>query len=198
MKIGRQITLTISFVALSLWIAAVIAPAVSAMATFGTLPDLDVSLREYESFTIQGEPDAHARLAAGMVLEKIFTGSDFAQVALAFLVIVTLAIDVMVFRQPVRRPANAIRIVSALIATGLLAFHVFLQAPQMNRELRQYWGEARAGNVEAALEHRERFDRYHPRAEMILQANLVLLLITMGAFAAAVVPNDRMRADLSP
>ena len=123
-----------------------------------------------------------------MVLEKVFTGSDFAQVALAFLVIVTLAIDVMVFRGSMRRISNLIRTLCIAIATGLLAFHVFLQAPEMNRELRAYWDEARAGNVESAMEHRARFDRYHPRAEMVLQVNLFLLLIAMGASAAAVVP----------
>lgn len=190
MNSWRQLTLILYMVSLTLWIAAIIAPAVCALAAFGTLPGLGVSLQSYELFMIEGQPDVHARIAAGTILEKVFTGSDFVQVALAFFVAVMLAIDLLVFRQSLWRVSNLIRTLCIVVAIALLAFHVFLQAPDMNRELRAYWDEARAGNIDAALEHRAVFDEYHPRAEMILEVNLLLLVIAMGASAAAMVPQS--------
>ena len=54
--------------------------------------------------------------------------------SLAIIAALTLRV---VFRLPLRAPANAIRFVCILGAAGLLAYHVTMLAPTMNRELRQ-------------------------------------------------------------
>jgi hypothetical protein len=169
-------------VALTLWIGLLISAGVAAAGAFATLPDLGISLDEYESFDA-GDPSAHGRLAAGKMLERVFTAVDFAQVPLAVIVVVSLLFEMILSGGGWRRPAHVIRVGCIALACGLLAIHIAFIAPPMNRELRAYWSAAAAGNTTEAMARRDRFDEYHPRAELILKSNLILLLIATGSAA---------------
>jgi len=177
------------WLALALWASALVSAGVAASFTFATLPDLGVTIHEFAAYQ-PDDPEAHGRLAAGMVLEKVFTAVDFAQVALAPLAVLTLVLQFVVFRMRVRRLSSVIRASCIGIAIVLAGYHIFLQAPTMNRELRAYWDAARAGDVTVAEEHRAAFEEFHPRAEFIIQANLVLLLVALGASAVAFTPQN--------
>ncbi len=171
-------------VALMLWLTALGGAAIAAAGAFATLPDLGISLR---GFPVMGgdEPEEGGRLAAGKMLEPIFTAVDFAQIALAIVVIVTLALLFTVFGEKRRRPANLVRILSIAAATCVLAWHLFFIAPAMNRELRLYWANAEAGDWTTAMVHRDTFRALHPRARLGMEVNFAALLIAGGAMAVS-------------
>jgi len=167
-------------VAMTLWIGLLVAAGVAAAGAFATLPDLGISLRGYESYAT-ADPADHGRLAAGKMLERIFTAIDFAQIPLAAIAIASLPLQLFLAGDSWQRPANVVRLSCITVACGLLAIHILFIAPPMNRELQTYWAAAAAGDATAAMTHRDAFDEYHPRAEMILQVNLLLLFIAAGA-----------------
>jgi len=183
-----KVCAAIHAVALTCWIGLLIAAGVAAAGAFATLPDLGVSLRGYEGFAT-GDPADHGRLAAGKMLEAVFSAIDFAQIPLAVIAIVAFAMQIILSGDSWRRPTHTIRLLCMLIAAGLLAGHVSFVAPPMNRELQAYWSAAEAGNNTLALAHRAAFDEYHPRAEQILQVNLLLLFTAAGAAGVSCVAN---------
>ncbi len=178
------------WLALAVWLAVLVTAGVSAIAVFTTLGEMDVSLSAYAAFEPDESdvPNAHAHLAAGHVLEPVFTLVSFVQFALIPLMLITLIAQFTVFQQKIRRPANLIRTACIVIAAGLFAFHALARAPQMNRDLQAYWDAAGAGNVTAALEHREAFNRRHPTAEAVLITTLLLVVVATFASAVAMTP----------
>ena len=182
-----KMVLIIYWLGLMLWVGSLMTAGIAAMNTFGTLPDLGVRLDSYADY-----PSAeHGRLAAGMVMERNFFVVDVIQMLVVPLVIVTLLVQLFGFGMRLRRPANAIRTVSLLLAAGLFALYAFSLAPRMNRELRMYWSEAEAGQLEQAEIHRTKFERDHPRAESIMTINLFLLILGVGASAVAFVESSK-------
>ena len=181
-------------VALTLWIALLVAAGVAAAGAFATLPDLGISLRGYESFAT-GDSSDHGRLAAGKMLERIFTAIDFAQIPLAAIALAAFALQLILSGDRWRRPANVIRAACMVAAAALLTFHMAFIAPRMNSRLQAYWSAARAGDTDTALAHRDAFNQYHPRAELIMQSNLLLLLIAAGAAGASPVQRSSPSSD---
>jgi len=127
-----KMVLIIYWLGLMLWVGSLMTAGIAAMNTFGTLPDLGVRLDSYADY-----PSAeHGRLASGMVMERNFFVVDVIQMLVVPLVIVTLLVQLFGFGMRLRKPANAIRTVSLLLAAGLFALYAFSLAPRMNRELR--------------------------------------------------------------
>ena len=178
------------WLALAVWLSVLVTAGVSAVAVFTTLGEMDVSLSAFAAFEPDESvvPNAHAHLAAGHVLEPVFTLVDFVQFAVIPLMLITLIAQFTVFQQKIRRPANLIRTGCIVIATGLFAFHALGTAPQMNRDLNAYWDAAKDGDVTAALQHREAFNRRHPMAEAVLTSNLLLVVLATFASAMALTP----------
>ncbi len=178
-----KIVLIAYWLGLMLWFASLMTAGISAMNTFGTLPDLGVRLDSYPDYP----GSEHGRLAAGMVMERNFFVVDVIQMLAIPLVIAMLLLQLFGFGMKLRKPANLIRTACLLIAAGLFAFYASAIAPRMNSELRMYWQQAEAGELEQAKIHRDNFDLDHPRAELILTVNLFLLIVGAGASAAAFV-----------
>ena len=178
------------WLALTAWLAVLVTAGVSAIAVFTTLGEMDVSLSAYAAFEPDESevPNAHAHLAAGHVLEPVFTFVDYVQFAMIPLIFITLVAQFTVFKQKIRRPANLIRTGCIVIAAGLFAFHAFARAPQMNRDLQDYWAAAQQGDLATALKHREAFNRRHPTAEAVLNATLLLVVVATVASAIAMTP----------
>ena len=174
---------TVYWLALAVWLALLVSAGVSAVAVFTTLGEMDLSLPAYAAFQPDESevPNAHAHLAAGHILEPVFTLVDLAQFAVIPVLIIALVAQLAVFKLPLRRPANLVRITCIVIAAGLFAIHAFTRAPQMNRDLHAYWDAAQQGDIAAALEHREAFNRQHPTAEAVLNVTLLLVVITTVA-----------------
>ena len=132
-------------------------------------------------------------------MEGVFFVVDLVQFVVIPLVVVTLLLQLTIFRMPLKRPANAIRTFCVLVATVLFAFHASVLAPSMNRELRAYWKAAQADEIEQAQSHLAMFNEKHPTANMLLQTNLVLVLVAIASTASALGPvSNRRRHFESP
>ena len=192
MNAARSITNIVFWLSLCLWLAAPLTAGIAAMNTFGTLPEMPLQLKEYEAY-----PEAeHGTLAAGIVMERNFFVVDMVQFASAPLTVIALLLQLTLFGMSLRRPANFIRAGLIVVAAAIFGLYAFRIAPRMNHELRAYWEEARAGNVEEALVHQQAFQTDHPRAETVLKLNLLLLVGAVGASAVAFT-NPPRRAPVS-
>ncbi len=174
------------WIALAIWLSALIAVGVSASFTFATLKNepLDLRLGAYEQF----DGEQHWRIAAGHVTEPIFTFVDVVQVPAAGLVVVALVLQLSVFRMKWRRPANVIRSVAIVVVAALFLIRVVWLMPTMNADLRAYRDAARVGDVATAQQHRDAFNENHHRARPMMDWSLALLLLAVAASAAAFTP----------
>lgn len=192
--IARSVNI-VYWLGLVLWVSAMLTAGVAAYAVFGTLLDesLGLSLSAYASFP--SEHAQHGRLAAGTIMEKVFTISDYMQVVAAVMVVVGLFGQLVMAGRARRRPSNIIRVACLAGVLGLLVFRVFMLAPEMNHNLRSYWEMARVGSVDAARRHRDAFEQDHPTASNVLTVSLVLLLVMVAASASAMTPMGSRRPD---
>ncbi len=181
MNAARSITNLVFWLALCLWVAAPVTAGIAAMNTFTTLPDMPLVLEEYADFPVS----EHGTIAAGMVMERNFFVVDLVQFVCVPLTVIALGLQLVVFGMPLRRPVHLLRAVLIVVAAAIFGFYAFRIAPRMNHELRAYWDDARAGNVQEALAHQQAFQIDHPRADAILKLNLLLLLGAVGTSAIA-------------
>lgn len=174
------------WIGLLLWCAALISAGVSAMNVFTVLtPDnLPLSVERYADFP----REMHPRLVASHVMEPVFTTVDVMQFIAIPLVVLTLALQVTLFRMRLRRPANAFRAVTIVAAAVLFGYHVTSIAPVMNGLLRDWWSAAQAGDVAEAERVRAQFNSYHTTADNLLKINLFIVISAVGASAVAFSP----------
>jgi hypothetical protein len=181
---ARTLCNTIYWLALTVWIAILVAAGVAAASTFAILPDLGVSLAPFAAY-----PEAeHGRIAAGHVMEPVFAFVDVVQFGAAPVVLLMVLLQHLVFRVPSRRVLAGLRVVAIAGAAALLAYRALALAPEMNRDLRIYWEAAEAGDVVRAEEHRARFDAAHPTASRLISSTLGLLVIALLASPATLAP----------
>ena len=171
----------IYWLALVAWIGGLIAAAVAAPSVFGALGDLPVTIESFEAYPHL----EHGRLAAGMVMERVFWIVDLIQFVAAPVVAATLVVQLVAAGARFRAPSNLVRTICIVGAAVLLAYRAAALAPTLNRELRAYWQAAEAGRVEVARAHRDRFNEDHPTASAIFTISLVLLFVVAGASAVA-------------
>lgn len=171
------------WLALAVWISVLMSAGVSAMSAFTTLPDPDLGL-QLEKFAAYDE-SRHGQIAAGKVMEPIFTFVDVVQLAAGSLVVLMLVLQLTLFAMPWKRPANMIRTACIVLAMALFLFRAVTITPEMNQDLRAYWRHAEAGNAAAAREAQQSFDTAHRRARPLFDGTLLLLLVGVGASAAA-------------
>lgn len=181
----------IYWLALTIWVGVLISAGVAATSTFTVLPDpeLGVHLEKFSQF--EAPHGTHGRIAAGHVMEPIFTFVDLAQVVASAVVLVTVLMQLTIFRQHARRSAalwNIARVLCIGGALTLFTYRVLAVSPDMNRDLRAYWSAAQAGDVETADRHYAAFTANHPRASRLLNSTLLLLLASVAASAVALGP----------
>jgi hypothetical protein len=169
---------------LVLWISALVSAAVAAMNVFPGMDRLPLTLDAYTAYP----SDEHPRLAAGMLMEGVFVTVDLLQLAAAPLVLAALLAHHVVFRLKWRRPAHLVRAACILAAAGMLAWHVTVLAPRMNRALHRFHEAAAAGDVATARGHRAAFNTDHPTADAILRLELGLLIVAAAASAVGLGP----------
>ncbi|MCP3906154.1 MAG: hypothetical protein GY715_21225 [Planctomycetes bacterium] len=178
--------------ALILWIAALVSAAVAAMNVFPITDSMSFVLERYAAYPA----DEHGRIAAGRIMEGVFFTVDMLQFVAAPLALLTLLAQLTVFRGPWRRPAHLVRGACIVLAAALFAGHAMMLAPKMNADLRAFWEAAEAGDVDRAHEHRAAFNRRHPKADIILRVNLLLVAAaavagTVGLRAMPGAPRER-------
>lgn len=191
--IYRSSCSVIYWLALTLWVSVLVAGAVAATGVFSKLLHTDLVLADYQAF----DHTQHGRLIAGMIMEPIFTFIDVAQIVVAALTLLMLILQLTVVggigggqRREWKRPSNLVRSLCIIAATLLLAFRMFTITPAMNRELRAYWRAAQVGDSARADEHRQAFERNHPRVSKMYSITLGLLLISVAASAIALGPRQ--------
>lgn len=177
----------VHWVSLMLWCAALISAGVAAMNVFTVLDEgnLPLTIERYSEYPA----DQHPRLAASHVMEPVFTTVDLLQFVAAPLVLITLVLQVTMFRMRLRRPSNAVRAACLAIAAILFGYYATSVAPALNHQLRDWWAHAEAGELAQAADVRARFNDYHLTADNILKINLMLLIVAIGATAVAFSPN---------
>jgi hypothetical protein len=187
-----KLTNIIHWLALTAWVSVLVAAGVAAASAFHVLPDPDLGVRldRFAAF----DAAAHGRIAAGQVMEPIFTFGDMVQFAAAGAALITMALQFAWGGMPWRRPANTIRIVAIAAATGLLAVRAATLTPAMNHDLRAYWTAAERGDAEAAAPHYEAFSARHVTTRRYFDLTLAALLVGVGATAAAFSPSRPHRS----
>ena len=170
---------------LSLWFGALLMTGAVAAIIFPTMRDLGVSLDRFAAF----DPSQHWKIAAGAVMEKAFFALDLVQAVSLFLIAGLFLMQVTLFGHRLRAKANLLR--ALLIATliGTTGYHVFVLAPRMNANLRQFWTLAESGATDetgrTAAMYQAAFDADHPRASTMLSTNALLVagLVVVSAVA---------------
>ena len=179
-------TATLLSVALACWFAAIAAAGAAAMAAFGSLPRMGISIPAVEAF-FDGDPAEMGRWAAGRMLAPVFTASDWVQFTMAA---ATVTCTVRLVRLGGFRGLRAFRtafIGCIAVAAALLAWRAWT-APAMNAELFAYWKAVEDGDRDAAATARAAFDRMHGGADAVFRVNLFLVLGAIAALPAALVP----------
>lgn len=176
------------WLALTTWVSVVVAAGVAATATFTTLPDLGLTIEQFAAF----DQTQHGRIAAGMVMEPVFTFVDLVQVAAALFVVIALVLQVALFKVRGWSLSSLLRIACIAAAIGLFAWRAFTLTPEMNSNLRAYWRAAEAGQAEAAMQHRDAFDAMHAPASATYRWSLVALVLAVGASAVSLGPRPQV------
>lgn len=172
---------TVYWLALTMWVSVLVAAGTAAATVFSILPSTELILPRFREFP----GSEHGRIAAGMVMEPIFTFVDIVQIVAAALVLVMVALQWVVFKNGRRSLLNVLRVGAIIAATALLAYRAVAVTPDMNRDLRAYWSAAEAGDLEVAAAHRATFDAAHVGASNLFSATLALLVAAVLASPAA-------------
>jgi hypothetical protein len=165
--------------ALTIWLAALLAAGLSAALIFTQMKQLQPTLPEYAAYT--GE---HWKIAGGMVANKIFVIVDYVQLSCALVAILTLGLTLQGANKAVpkyRPPLAGVRILFLSIACALFCYQLFILSQGMAVHLNNFWIAAKQGNMPVANAAQAAFDADHPTASNVLKgtaASIFVLLIT--------------------
>lgn len=174
-RIGETVHLT----ALGVWAGALFGAGVAAAVAFPTMKGLDPTLGAYPDYT--GE---HWMLAAGRVAARVFLITDMTQFVCAFLAVVGFVVAT-VAGDKARSWLKFFRAASLGVAFLLVSYHLLIQGPRMDRDLRAYWDAAAAGDNATAKAHQDAFAAQHGGASRIMTATFGATLLTLGLGAWA-------------
>ncbi|MDZ4753774.1 MAG: hypothetical protein SGJ09_14305 [Phycisphaerae bacterium] len=182
----RAVT-TLYWIALVAWIASLVATAATAMAAFTALPALGVAVPS-AALVYPGADDASSRFAAGFVAQRVFDAAD--RVALLALpaLAVTMLLQASFFRWPERSWANRARVACIVAAILLETLHLVILAPRMATTLADYRSAVMQGDASSAAAHKAVFERDHVKADPLLRATMVLLVLGLAASAWVMTP----------
>lgn len=160
-------TAALLVLALATWLAAIAAVGVAAMAAFGTLPHMGISVAGAEAF-FGGDTAEMGRHAAGRMMGPVFMTADWVQFTASAL---TVGCTVRLRRlHGFRGESWASVLLFAAVGTAavLLAWRAWT-APPMNADLVAYWQAVEAGDREAAASAKEAFDAAHRVADRLFR-----------------------------
>jgi len=166
----------IHVLALALWLGFLVASGAVAAVIFPLMRELDPTLSGFTGYT--GE---HWRIAAGQIAARIFFISDVVQFAAIFFTVTSLVLSCWVFGLPLRRVSTMVRACALGGAALLAGYQLMVLGPTMNATSRDYWEAARAGDLENATRHRERFASMHPEATTALAGTALFVTVTLIA-----------------
>ena len=179
-----RLRFTLLMTMLAIWLAALVASGTVAIAAFTTLPDLEISNPNTTRF-FENDPQGAGRYLAGFVTNPVFVVSDRVRGIAAVLVVVVFVAGrgrVLDARcRAIRHLAHA----TLLGAIGLLAYEVFLVAPDVQSSLSAWRSAVVDGDLERGVHVWKRFKVLHEIASMLLRIELALVLagFLLAAFA---------------
>lgn len=181
MRTGRKIAETIHFIALGVWLGAIVTTGMAAAMLFPTVRDLSPSAPKFAEYT--GE---HWRIVAGHIGAGLFLNADVVQFVCAFVAIFTAGVSVILMGRHWRTIGTGGRMVLLSCALTAFSYGFFIHTPQMNAHLVAYWQAAEAGDIETAAAEQQAFAAMHPTSTTILglTAFSVLGAMTVGLFSA--------------
>ena len=189
-------TATLLLLALAAWLAAVAATGTAAMAAFGALPRLGISVAGTEAL-FGGDTAEMGRYAAGRMMGPVFMTGDWIQFTTSALAVgcTVRLVRLGGFRGP--RWARGLLCAAVGSAAALLAWRAW-SAPAMNADLLAYWHAVEAGEREAASAAKGAFDAAHRVADTLFRVQgatvaAALAMLPM-ALLEATVPTTRRHA----
>lgn len=184
-----RLTAVVYWLVLVTWFVAVVAAAVTAMASFGTLitlvPELRIVVPQFAATDPSGA-DA-GRYVAGFIAQKPFDTITSLQWFLVPAMLLILLVQ-RAARWPERGAMNALRVVLLLLACAASGYYLVAVAPQMAVALADYRGAMLAGDMVSAASHKAIFDQGHHLSDPILRTTGFLLLGAIVLSAAAMTP----------
>lgn len=175
MTLGRKLCECLHVLALGLWLGVLVMAGAVAAQVFPQMKAMDPHVPEFEAYT--GD---HWLIVAGAVGEFTFLTADFIQFGCVVLAILTLLASIIAFGLPLARISTMIRAGLLGIGVMLVAYEIFVLAPEMNLNLKQYWAAAKDGNMAEAQRFRDAFMANHPLSRNVLAG------CTLAAFASII------------
>jgi len=173
------------WLAISIWIAALLAPAAAGIAVFNVLPGMDATFPEFSAATAPNQ----AAIAGGHVVNPLFIASDIVQLICAAIVLFALGLEQFFWRPAHPSKADYIRIPTLLIAALLTLVEICALGPTSRHHLYAYWDAVKQGSMDVAMEAKAAFDVLHPWSTTLYATSFGLLLIAVVASAVAYSPS---------
>ncbi len=158
-------------VALSAWFGAVGMSGIVAATVFPIMELIKPTLGAYEGYA--GD---HALLAGGLIAGKVFLIVDTVQFVAAAVALAAF-VTMIVAGYSINTIGRLVRLAVLLMTMGLLSWHLFVLAPVMTGDLRNYWDFAAAGNTEQADIFKNAFVENHQTAANSLKALMTAVLV---------------------
>ena len=195
MNSWRGFVESVHVTALGLWLGMIVGAASAAAVIFPTMKTIDARIPGYEASVAD-----NFRVAGGMVAQKVFLISDLVAFPSAIAAIVTLGVQIVVFRIPVRRPATILRAASLSIALAAFASMLIIVEPALVRASKLHWAAIKAGDSAAIALHKAAVDELHPMASNLMAATALAVLCSLIAsvWALAVPWNKEAAASATP
>ncbi len=178
------------WLALGLWLAAIVTAGVAAAFTFGNLKETGLVLPDHPV-----SESLHWRYAAGRVMIDVFWVVDVMQFAAAALAIVAAAALLLAVPGLLRRWSVRLQLAALLVACGSFGTYAFTIAPGMNATLRAQWAAARSGDEAEAERLRAEFNDEHVLSTRLMSVSLAGVLGAGLASACAFAPGAGAAGD---
>jgi hypothetical protein len=168
-----RLCFTVYLSSLGLWAGVLAMTAAAAAVTFPTVKTLDPVV---PSLDPASRP--HWMFVAGKVVSGVFLISHGAQAVCAVLALAA-AVCLMRSAEHGQRVRRSVTLACTAGAIGVLASYLLALWPRMRENLHAYWDNLSAGQLAAAKTAQQAFDADHPRASLMMQAMLVLVLVAL-------------------
>jgi hypothetical protein len=174
---------------LSMWLALIAAPAMTAISAFTQLPRQGAMIPEYEAYFAE-DPEGMGRMVAGYVTDPVFIATDRTQWIMAPLALLFGILALRPFRIGAG-PGQYICLLALTAALGLVILHNASMAPRMQENLNAY-RTAAANDMRADAEKAlAAFDIDHKIAEPLFGIRMMLVIVGIVAAAGATRLADR-------
>lgn len=171
------------WLALGLWLSAIMTAGVAAAFVFGNLKRTGLVLPDHPV-----SESLHWRYAAGRVMIDVFWIVDLMQLVAAALGLLAAAVLLVAVPPLRRRWSVRLQVAALLVAIGSFGTYAIRIAPSMNATLRAQWAAAQAGDEPEAERLRASFNDEHVLSTRLMSLSLAGVLGAGLASAFAFAP----------